>query len=288
MEAIMIRVLGFLFLAVLAAQAEVATRSGILSVDHGGFPNGEIVTNNLAATSIPGGSFKITNGLSLIQGAEFLSAQGDGSNDKLLNDGNYFIQLTWHQQPTFDFPRFRSAFSVHFEQSFVVSNAAKVIGDNTKPSLNQITKADAIGLYVSPMYQLAGSKTEQNSQLLYLGANLGGNYVFNADENVKDGFLWENSGGLIMEIYQVNHRLRATAGYMHTQRLEEDRDRSVLALMYGYELELGTVLLSTEINGSEHDNSEVRVNIGLSMSADRFFKALGGLFKPKEQEKKDS
>ena len=231
------------------------------------------------AKSIQGGIPNGINGLTVLQGMEFLSSRASEEHDALLDDGNYFLQLTYlHRLNT----RLTASASVYFQQDFVASNANQMAKANRSPGMDQIVKADVIGMQISPRYMLFTNRP------YFIRADLGGEMARDADENVDDNFNWRSGAFVGFLSRSGSGTFSAEIGYGIYEMLPENEWRSIVRFFYMYDLSSqdihGRVFLTSEFNGIEHSGEEqVRINIGYEMNPEKLFEAIAGIFvdKPK-------
>ena len=231
------------------------------------------------AKSIQGGIPNGINGLTVLQGMEFLSSRASEEHDALLDDGNYFLQLTYlHRLNT----RLTASASVYFQQDFVASNANQMAKANRSPGMDQIVKADVIGMQISPRYMLFTNRP------YFIRADLGGEMARDADENVDDNFNWRSGTFVGFLSRSGSGTFSAEIGYGIYEMLPENEWRSIVRFFYMYDLSSqdihGRVFLTSEFNGIEHSGEEqVRINIGYEMDPEKLFEAIAGIFvdKPK-------
>ena len=197
----------------------------------------------------------------------------------MLNDGNYFLQLTYrHGLST----QLTASASVYFQQDFLASNATQMAKANRSPGMDQIVKADVIGMQVCPRYIL------RTNQPYFIRADLGGEMARDADENVDDTFNWRSDALVGFLSSNGLSTFSVEIGYGIYEMLPENEWRSIVRFFYVYELssqsDHGRVFLTSEFNGIEHSGEEqVRINIGYEMNPEKLFEAIAGIFvdKPK-------
>ena len=231
------------------------------------------------AKSIQGGIPNGINGLTVLQGMEFLSSRASEEHDALLDDGNYFLQLTYQHNAN---AKLSAIASVYFQQDFVASNANQMAKANRSPGMDQIVKADVIGMQISPRYMLFTNRP------YFIRADLGGEMARDADENVDDNFNWRSGAFVGFLSRSGSGTFSAEIGYGIYEMLPENEWRSIVRFFYMYDLSSqdihGRVFLTSEFNGIEHSGEEqVRINIGYEMNPEKLFEAIAGIFvdKPK-------
>lgn len=233
----------------------------------------------VVAKSIQGGIPNGINGLTVLQGMEFLSSRASEEHDALLDDGNYFLQLTYQHNAN---AKLSAIASVYFQQDFVASNANQMAKANRSPGMDQIVKADVIGMQISPRYMLFTNRP------YFIRADLGGEMARDADENVDDNFNWRSGTFVGFLSRSGSGTFSAEIGYGIYEMLPENEWRSIVRFFYMYDLSSqdihGRVFLTSEFNGIEHSGEEqVRINIGYEMNPEKLFEAIAGIFvdKPK-------
>jgi hypothetical protein len=237
-------------------------------------PNHELI-NKATPGPIPSSAAGIQtpNTLQVLQGMEFLSSPASEEYNSLLDDGNYFLELSYFHLFS---PAVLFGAAVYFQQDFVVSNATRVAQANKNVGADQIIKANVIGMQLYPQYSFSRIP-------LYIRADLGGEMARDADENVDDTFNWRSDAVIGFEFRGYSTAFHAEVGYGIYEMLPQDDWRSIVRLTYVYDLLgnglSGQVFLSTEFNGIEHSgNEQVRINIGYQMDPSKFFQAITGLF----------
>ena len=233
----------------------------------------------IGVKSFQGGIPGENTGLKVLQGMEFLSSRASESHDALLNDGNYFLQLTYQHSAS---AKLSAIASIYFQQDFVASNATQMAKANRNPGMDQIVKADVIGMQISPRYMFI------ENQPYFIRADLGGEMARDADENVDDTFNWRSDALVGFLSSNGLSKFSAEIGYGIYEMLPENEWRSIVRFFYMYDLSSqdvhGRVFLTSEFNGIEHSGEEqVRINIGYEMNPEKLFEAIAGIFvdKPK-------
>lgn len=214
-----------------------------------------------------------TNGLRALQGMEFLSSRASDEHDALLDDGNYFLQLIYTHWFSI---RMAVNASLYFQQDFVASNAAKVAKANQTPGVDQIIKADVIGMQLAPQFS-------PWTNGLFLRADLGGEMAWDADEGADDSFNWKSDAMIGYAATGSNSTCIAEIGYGLYEMLPDNEWRSIARFIYAYDLAgtglAGRIHLCAEFNGIEHSGEEqTRINLAYEMDPDRLFAAFAGLF----------
>lgn len=230
------------------------------------------------------------NGLIILQGMEFLSSPASEQHDALLEDGNYFLQLYYEHEFPPEWTNFTFSGSVYFQQDFVTSNAVRVAKENQTPGLNQIAKADVVGMFLGFRYSPHWTRPFLRNLPLYLRTNVGGEMARNADPGVDDSFNWKSDLAAGFESEIGPSTFTAEIGYGIYEMLPASEWRTICELSYMYDLTSqninGYFQLSAEFNGIEHSGEEqVRINIAYQMDSERLFESLTGIFaaKPKSE-----
>ena len=223
------------------------------------------------------------NGLCLLQGLEFLSSPASEQHDALLEDGNYFLQLYYEHEFPPEWTNFTFSGSVYFQQDFVASNAVRMAKENQTPGLNQIVKADVIGMFLGFRYSPHWTNPPYCNLPLYLRANVGGEMARNADPGIDDSFNWKSDLAVGFESEIGPSTFTAEIGYGIYEMLPASEWRTICELSYMYDLSNlnmnGFLLLSSEFNGIEHSGDEqVRINVAYQMDPERLFEALAKIF----------
>ena len=223
------------------------------------------------------------NGLSVLQGMEFLSSPASGQHDALLEDGNYFLQLYYEHEFPPEWTNFTFSGSVYFQQDFVASNAVRMAKENQTPSINQIVKADVVGMFMGFRYTPHWTKPPFCNLPVYLRTNVGGEMARDADPNVDDSFNWKSDLALGFESEIGPSTFTAEIGHGLYEMLPANEWRSVCELSYMYDLSYqnmnGFFQLSAEFNGIEYSGEEqTRINVAYQMDPERLFEALAGIF----------
>lgn len=229
-------------------------------------------------------------GLRLIQGIQFSTSSGIDDQEKLLEDGNYFLQLYYTEQLS---DRWNIAFSVSYGKSFFATNAPALSTLTTQPNTDKIIKADAIGLKVHPklilnqhnwdgtdILKVGGLKPGERSYM-YTRADIGGVIAQSKDENIDEEFKFESDVVLGFESLYGSRFMLAEIGCAYYERLPDDKLRSVARVAYGYYLGKpsstfhGRLLLFTEFSGMEHkEAAEAKVFISYELDPEHFFKGI--------------
>lgn len=274
------RQMGFLALWCACAVAVTASAGNDSSGDMAsssevaGFDILSMKSNNYSAPS----DTNDPNGLILLQGMEYVSSRASEEHDALLNDGNYFLQLYYSYRLPGRWDHYTAGASAYFQKDFVISNATKVAKENQTPNLNQIVKADVIGMFLNFIFD-----PDWQVVPLFLRINLGGEMARDADENMDDTFNWKSDAAIGVETTNGLSTFDFEIGYGHYEMLPENDWRSICGMTYTYDLSkkglAGKVQLSVEFNGIEHSGEEqARINVAYQMDPERLFTALAGIF----------
>jgi len=224
-----------------------------------------------------------SGGLEVLQGLEFLSSPASEQHDALLEDGNYFLQLYYAHEFPFEWTNFTFSGSVYFQQDFVASNAVRVAKENQTPSLNQIVKADVVGMFLGFRYSTHWTHHPYCNLPLYLRATMGGEMARDADPNVDDSFNWKSDLAVGFESEIGPSTFTAEIGYGLYEMLPANECRTICELSYMYDLSSlninGFLLIFAEFNGIEHSGEEqARINVAYQMDPERLFGALADIF----------